>query len=98
MTGKLKLNCYSVFTYLFQNYSLQSQFIHISLAMIAFSYGNDPSCKLRIKSTYAPPPPQKRKRRERGERKRERKKKEKRGFKRGRKLNQSFQEHVFMGL
>ena len=38
------------------------------------------------------------KRRERRERKREGKKKEKRGIKRERKLNQSFQEQVFMGL
>ena len=45
-----------------------------------------------------PPPPKKKKRRGRGESKRERKKKEKRGFKGGRKLNKSFQEHVFMGL
>ena len=44
------------------------------------------------------PPPKKKKKRERGERKRERKKKEKRGIKRERKLKQSFQEHVFMGL
>ena len=49
------------------------------------------------KGAAAPPPPKK-KRRGRGERKRERKKKEKRGFKRGRKLNQSFKEHVFTGL
>ena len=45
-----------------------------------------------------PPPHQKKNKEERGERKRERKKKEKREFKRGKKLNQSFQEHVFMGL
>ena len=38
----------------------------------------------------AAPPQPKKKRRKRGERKRERKKKEKRGFKRERKLNQSF--------
>ena len=50
------------------------------------------------KGAAAPPLTKKKKRRERGERKRERKKKEKRGFKRGRKLNQSFQDHVFMGL
>ena len=43
-------------------------------------------------------PPTKKKRREKRERKRERKKKEKIGIKRERKLNQSFQEHVFMGL
>ena len=45
-----------------------------------------------------PPPNQKKKGREKGERKRERKKKEKRGNKRERKLNQSFQDHDFMGL
>ena len=51
------------------------------------------------KGAAAPPPPQPtKKRREGGERKRGRKKKEKRGFKRRRKLNQSFHEHVFMGL
>ena len=44
------------------------------------------------------PPPPHQKKRERGERKRERKKKEKRGFKTKRKLNQSFQEHVVIGL
>ena len=46
----------------------------------------------------APPPPlPPKKREERGE-KRDRKKKENRGVIRERKLNQSFQEHVFMGL
>ena len=45
-----------------------------------------------------PPPRKKKERRERGEGKRERKKKEKTGFKRERKLNQSFQEHVVIGL
>ena len=45
------------------------------------------------------PPKKKEKKRERLERKKERgKKKEKRGIKRERKLNQSFQEHVVMGL
>ena len=42
------------------------------------------------------PPPHQKKKRERG--KEERKKKEKRGIKRERKLNQSFQEHVVMGI
>ena len=46
----------------------------------------------------APPPTKKRERRERGKRKRERRKKEKRGNKRETKLNQSLQEHIFMGL
>ena len=46
-----------------------------------------------------PPPQKKSERREKGEgREKERNKKEKIGFKRGRKLNQLFQEHVFMGL
>ena len=48
------------------------------------------------KGAAAPPEPKK-KRIVRRKRKRERKKKEKRGIKTKRKLNQSFQEHVFMG-
>ena len=44
------------------------------------------------------PPLTKKKREEKEGRRRERKKKEKREIKRERKLNQSFQEHVFMGL
>ena len=45
----------------------------------------------------SPSPPKKKEKRE-GERKGEKKKKKKTGIKRERKLNQSFQEHVFMGL
>ena len=45
----------------------------------------------------APPPKTKKEKRKRGEEERK-KKKDKRGIKRERKLNQSFQRHVFLGL
>ena len=50
-----------------------------------------------LKGLQPPPLPKKREGKG-GEEERERKKKEKRGIKGERKLNQSFQEHVVMGL
>ena len=51
-----------------------------------------------LRGLQPPPLTKKKEKRKRGEEERERKKKEKRGIKRERKLNQSFQEHVVTGL
>ena len=84
--------------------------IHLTPFVVSL---NRPSCTVKLHSVSlgritvrgvgrgegaaAPLPQSKKKRKERMARKTERKKKEKKGIKRGRKLNQLFKEHVFMG-